>query len=118
MKQHKLIFLLLPLLLLGSCGQPNPSGSSGTSGGGGGDPGSFTPVDDADEYDAWLNSWSQPNHLYFHYNRGSKGEYDNYCLWLWQHAPQDLEGALYAFSANPVVSERVFKGADHTADRR
>lgn len=95
----KLVFLLLPLLLLGSCtNHSEPGGSSNSGGqGGGGDSGSFIPVDDADEYENWLNSWSQPNHLYFHYNRGSKGGYENYCLWLWQHSPQDLEGALYAF---------------------
>ena len=104
--KHKLVFLLVPLLLLGACNS-NPGGNSGNnsgSSGGGADPGSLVPIDDANEYDAWLDSWSQPNHLYFHYNRGSKGGYENYCLWLWQHAPQDLEGALYAFSANPVVN--------------
>ena len=92
--RNKLVFLLIPLLLLGACNN-NPGGSSGSSGEGGG--GNVIVVDDADEYENWLNSWSQPNHLYFHYNRGSKGGYENYCLWLWQHSPQDLEGALYAF---------------------
>ena len=106
----KLVFLLIPLFMLGSCAENNAnsgSNSGGNSGGGGTNSGDIVIVDDGDEYDSWLNSWSQPNHLYFHYNRGSKGEYENYCLWLWQHAPQDLEGALYAFSANPVVSDRL-----------
>ena len=104
----KLVFLLIPLLLLGSCAHHNGSESGSSGGQGGGDSGSIVPVDDADEYDAWLNSWSEPNHLYFHYNRGSKGGYENYCLWLWQHAPQDLEGALYAFPAERThVSDKL-----------
>ena len=108
--KRKLVFLLIPLLLLGSCGgggNDTSGDNSNNSGKSGADSGSVEPVEDADAYDQWLNTWSQPDHLYFHYNRGNKGEYDNYCLWLWQHAPQDLEGALYAFSANPVVSDRL-----------
>ena len=96
----KIVFLLLPLLLT-SCG-----GAGGNNSGGNGSQ-NINPIDDVDEYDAWLNTWSQPDHLYFHYNRGDKGGYDNYCLWLWQHAPQDLEGALYAFSKNPKVSDKL-----------
>ena len=104
----KLVFLLIPLLLLGACsGNPGSNSGSNSQGGGGGGTAPIIPVDDADAYDQWLDSWSQPDHLYFHYNRGSKGEYDKYCLWLWQHAPEDLEGALYAFSANPVVSKNL-----------
>ena len=104
----KLVFLLVPLLLLGSCASNNGGGSSGNSGNEGGDTGNVVVVDDADEYENWLNSWSQPNHLYFHYNRGSKGGYENYCLWLWQHSPQDLEGALYAFPAERThVSDKL-----------
>ena len=90
-KLKKIVFLLFQLLLT-ACG---------------GGKGSSSTIDDVDEYDAWLNTWSQPGHLYFHYNRGDKGGYDNYCLWLWQHAPQDLEGALYAFSKNPKVSDKL-----------
>ena len=103
--RNKIVFLLIPLLLLGACNS-NPGGNSGNSSGNT-TPDNVIVVDDADEYENWLNSWSQPNHLYFHYNRGDKGEYDNYCLWLWQHSPEDLEGALYAFSANPVVSKNL-----------
>ena len=106
----KLVFLLIPLFMLGSCAENNAnsgSNSGGNSGGGGTNSGDIVIVDDGDEYDSWLNSWSQPNHLYFHYNRGSKGEYENYCLWLWQHAPQDLEGALYAFFADFFTSHPV-----------
>ena len=110
MNKRKLIFLLIPLLLT-SCGgtsgnntdnsQSNPGGSSG------GEPTSIQPVENEDEYDTWLNSWSKPDHLYFHYNRGDKGGYDNYCLWIWQHSPQDLEGSLWAFSSNPKVSDKL-----------
>ena len=114
MDKRKLSILLLPLLLITSCGgsggsQSNASGSGASSNNGGGSSGTpdVQPVEDDDEYEKWLDSWSQPNHLYFHYNRGNKGEYENYCLWLWQHAPQDLEGALYAFSGNPVVSPKL-----------
>ena len=107
MNKTKLIFLLLPLLIT-SCGggQGGQGSNSGTSGDEGS--GSIIPIDDLDEYDEWLNSWSQPNHLYFHYNRGKKGGYENYCLWLWQHAPQDLEGSLWGFpKAQAQVSEKL-----------
>ena len=112
MKNKKVLFLLLPLLVV-SCNTVAPS--SNGQGGGGGEgqqssqqqPDSIIDIEDNDEYDEWLNSWSQPNHLYFHYNRGDKGGYDNYCLWLWQHSPQDLEGSLWGFSANPKVSDKL-----------
>ena len=103
----KLVFLLIPLLLLGSCAGNSNGNSNKNSGNNGGGTGDVVVVDDADEYENWLNSWSQPNHLYFHYNRGSKGGYENYCLWLWQHSPQDLEGALYAYSGTTDVSEKL-----------
>ena len=101
MNKMKLVILSIPFLLLTSCGG-TPGGNSNNNNSSGGGGGSDAPViiDDGNAYDEWLNSWSQPNHLYFHYNRGSKGGYENYCLWLWQHAPQDLEGALYAFPAD------------------
>ena len=100
MKKRNLIFLLLPLLVTG-CVAYNGSNSNNNSN---------NPINNSeeplteDDYDTWLNSWSKPNHLYFHYNRGDKGNYENYCLWLWQHAPQDLEGSLWAFSGNVQVS--------------
>ena len=116
MKKRTIIFLLLPLLMT-SCvthnGQQSGKSNIDSQGGGnesqpsGGGSESIEPTGDADEYDAWLNSWSKPNHLYFHYNRGDKGGYENYCLWLWQKYPQDLEGSLWAFSANPKVSDKL-----------
>ena len=60
--------------------------------------------DDPNQYDYWLNSISKPGHLYLHYNRGEETNYDDYCLWIWQSSPDDLEGTLWGYSANPVVS--------------
>ena len=100
---------MLPLIIT-SCGpvEPAKSGASGEQPASSEQPdGSVVIIDDNDEYDAWLNTWSKPGHLYFHYNRGTKGGYDNYCLWLWQHSPQDLEGSLWGFSANPKVSDKL-----------
>lgn len=115
----KLITLLILPLLMTSCvtnngkdkSSNNPSSGDDSqipsNSGDGSNTSDIQPSDEGDEYDAWLNSWSQPGHLYFHYNRGDKGGYDNYCLWLWQHSPQDLEGSLWAFSANPKVSDKL-----------
>ena len=110
MKKRNIIFLLLPLLVT-SCGETTPSGENNPTNSNNpvseNIPTSVIEVDDQDEYDHWLNTWSKPGHLYFHYNRGDKGGYENYCLWLWQHSPQDLEGSLWAFSANPKVSDKL-----------
>ena len=51
---------------------------------------------DAEEYDAWLNSWSKPNHLYVHYNRGEKNDYDQFCFWMWNDET-DTDGTLWAY---------------------
>ena len=104
MKKINILFLILPLLIT-SCGHVNPSESSQPQEGG--EPAVINDVEDNDEYDEWLNTWSKPNHLYFHYNRGTKGGYENYCLWLWQHSPQDLEGSLWGYSADPKVSDKL-----------
>ena len=130
MKKYKMIFLLFPLLLT-SClvdrsyaknrsssssessqvipisSDPTSEGSSDNSDSDEGGSASTVPIEDLDAYEDWLNSWSKPGHLYFHYNRGAKGGYDNYCLWLWQHDPQDLEGSLWAFSSDPKVSDKL-----------
>ena len=115
MKKLKVLLLILPLIIV-SCGSPNSqSNSSGDSSASSSNidssdssgSSSIDEPDDKEEYDHWLNTWSQPGHLYFHYNRGAKAGYENYCLWLWQHSPQDLEGSLWGFSANPKVSEKL-----------
>ena len=51
---------------------------------------------DVEEYDAWLNSWSKPDHLYVHYNRGDKDDYDKFCFWMWDDA-DDTNGTLWAY---------------------
>ena len=125
MKRKLMVLLLLPLLTgcvmhngqntdstkkssAGGGDTSETSDSTGSSSDSGGGSTNITPTPDGDEYDAWLNSWSQPDHLYFHYNRGTKGGYENYCLWLWQHAPQDLEGSLWAFPADKTqVSDKL-----------
>ena len=118
MKKRNLILLLVPFLLLGCVennGKNSQKSNNNSSGGdisspggeGSNPPGSISNIEDKDAYDHWLNSWSKPGHLYFHYNRGDKGGYNDYCLWLWQHSPQDLEGSLWAFSANPKVSDKL-----------
>ena len=56
----------------------------------------LTAPTDAEEYDAWLNSWSKPNHLYVHYNRGDKNDYEAFCFWMWNDAT-DTDGTLWAY---------------------
>ncbi len=51
---------------------------------------------DVEDYDAWLNSWSKPNHLYVHYNRGDKNDYDQFCYWMWNDE-DDTNGTLWAY---------------------
>ena len=108
MNKKLLIWTLIPIFLLTSCG-----GSEGSSSNNGTESTSDTSgssshsTEEGDKYDAWCNTFSKPGHLYFHYNRGDKKGYDDFCLWLWQHAPQDLEGALWAFSGNPKVSDKL-----------
>ena len=62
----------------------------------------------AESYDDWLATWSKENHLYIHYNRGTDAtDYDDYCLWLWQHAPQNIAGSLWAYGGNTKVSTAI-----------
>ena len=115
MSKKLLLICLLSSFLLGSCVKYNgkdPSAkeeddeeTSDTSGSESG--GSGKSEEEKEAYDQWLNSISKPGHLYFHYNRGDKAGYDKYCLWLWQHAPSNLEGTLWAYSADPVVSPKL-----------
>lgn len=57
---------------------------------------SITPPTDVEEYDAWLNSWSKPDHMYVHYNRGDKNDYNDFCFWMWDDA-DDTNGTLWAY---------------------
>ena len=100
MNKKLLTLFVLPFMLISCSGDGQGQGEGGS--------GEGDVVDiDVNEYDDWANSWSKPGHLYFHYNRGDKKGYENYCLWMWQHDPQDLEGALWGFSANPKVSDKL-----------
>lgn len=60
--------------------------------------------DGGDEYDYWLNKWSKPGHLYVHYNRGDKNDYDQFCFWCWDDKT-DTDGTLWAFNLDPHVSD-------------
>ncbi|MFA5421875.1 MAG: alpha-amylase family glycosyl hydrolase [Bacilli bacterium] len=100
-KAQKFLTLLLAVLLIASCdgGTTDTSSSSDSS--------SITSIEEIDEYDDWLNTWSQSGHLYLHYLRPkatAMAEYDNYALWIWQNAPQDLEGSLYCGTEAAVLS--------------
>ena len=63
----------------------------------------LTPPTDVEEYDAWLNSWSKPNHLYVHYNRGDKNDYDKFCFWMWNDET-DTDGTLWAYGGTKVYT--------------
>lgn len=98
MKKKLFILSLIPFLAAGFLAGCNTDGGSV-------DPSSDNPAEakteeDVDKYDSWLNSWSKPGHLYFHYNRGDKGGYNNYALWLWPFMPVSLEGTLWAYSSS------------------
>lgn len=67
---------------------------------------SITPPSDGDAYDAWLNSWSQDNHLYIHYNRGAgKNDYKDFCLWLWDNDTQ-TDGTLWAYDESAATERK------------
>jgi len=75
------------------------------SGGGNDDPDLPDVTDTA--YEEWVDTWSQSGHLYIHYNRGedaTSDDYSSYCLWLWPHRPNDLEGTLWAYGGQTQVS--------------
>ncbi len=67
---------------------------------------SSTSIEAIDNYDDWLNTWSEAGHLYLHYLRpqANVSEYDDYALWIWQNAPQDLEGSLYCVTSPTIRS--------------
>ena len=87
MRKKLFTIALLPLILC-SCGK-NPENSDTN--------------DEGDKYDAWCNEWSKPGHVYFHYNRGNKTDYDNFCLWIWND-DDDSAGTLWAYNGRKEVS--------------
>ncbi|MFA5481322.1 MAG: hypothetical protein WC282_02955, partial [Bacilli bacterium] len=94
--------LLLVSMLAYSCDGSTSDTSSLTSGSEDSTPISVSEIED---YDVWLNSWSENNHLYIHYlrpNASSIQEYSDYAIWIWQNAPQDLEGSIYCASNSEV----------------
>ncbi|MBO4682455.1 MAG: hypothetical protein J5618_01175, partial [Bacilli bacterium] len=105
MKKKRIISYVLPFLLLGGM-----VGSSVAM---------LSPQEEAvevkaaskkDNYEEWINSWSKSGHIYFHYNRGDKAtasDYNGYALWLWQHAPQDLDGSLWAYGGKTNISDKL-----------
>lgn len=108
MKSKTLILMSLVCLLLGGCNTKKGNNPIDPD-----DP--VDPVDPVDppdyegnEYDNWVNTWSKPGHLYFHYNRGADAtDYDNYCLWLWPFFPNNLEGTLWGYSGPTQVSSKL-----------
>ena len=104
--------LLSAALLLASCGGggDNPSSVSPSSGDATSDtsanPSTTTSereevsIPGVDDYEEWIDSWSQPGHLYFHYYRhkASEAEYAKYCVWLWEVAPDGVPGSLWGAS--------------------
>ena len=117
--KKKLLALLLTGIFLAGCstGGGNTPGGGGQGGGGGDTPsgggeggggGGTIDPEEGNKYDAWCNSWSKDGHLYFHYNRGEPNyDYNQQCLWLWPEYPEHYEGTLWAFSGDPVVSDKL-----------
>ena len=63
-------------------------------------------IESVGDYDNWIKGWSQSGHMYLHYNRGDNEAaegYAQYALWLWQHAPKDIDGSLWAYGGKTKV---------------
>jgi len=100
-KFRKTYALILAIFLIASCnGNPTDTSSSDSV------DSSTTSIEVIDNYDDWLNTWSENGHLYLHYLRpaASVTDYDDYALWIWQNAPQDLEGSLYCGTSSTLLS--------------
>ena len=102
MKSRILLFPALFTLVVGASCLPEISSAEN-------DPARFSlrasaPAEDGDAYDYWCNSWSQPGHIYFHYNRGTKDDYKDFCLWIWNDTT-DTDGTLWAYSGKTDVSK-------------
>ena len=60
LKIEKIGALFLAIFLIASCnGDPTDTSSDSSE--------SSTSIEVIDEYDDWLNTWSESNHLYIHY---------------------------------------------------
>ncbi|MBE6142167.1 MAG: hypothetical protein E7175_04960 [Erysipelotrichaceae bacterium] len=105
--------LIVPTLLFSMVGC---GGSNGSGDGSGED--ISTDSRAADDYEKWIDGWSQEGHVYMHYLRPkakSTSEYDNWGIWIWPNSPQDLEGSLWgavnkasdATVPHPMTRERM-----------
>lgn len=74
----------------------------------------LVPPSDVEEYDAWLNSWSKPNHIYIHYNRGeNKNDYDQFCFWMWNNNTH-TDGTLWAYGGTTTRKNvQLYPMSDH-----
>jgi alpha-amylase len=83
-KKWSILTMLVAMMALASCG--NGDESSDISSG----PTSIVPED---QYEDTM-TWSQPNHVYIHYRRinDDPSEYNDWTVWAWQKAPNDLGG--------------------------
>ena len=112
MKKALSICFTLLALILSSCTGPTPGGD--TSSGGNNTESSSGDEDitipGVDNYEQWIESWSEPGHLYIHYKRpgASDTEYDKYAVWIWPNAPLDLEGSLWGAS-DATVQEKFYE---------
>lgn len=87
---------LLGIITLSSCVNTTSSGDDTVT-----DSISYTDIDD---YEEWIDSWSQEGHLYIHYLRdgASEEEYNKYAIWIWQTSPIQSEGSLWGASNTDV----------------
>lgn len=102
-KLLSITFALFALLLTACDGSTNPSvedesGSESSS------TDESISIPGVDNYEEWIESWSEPGHLYIHYKRpgASDTEYNKYAVWIWPNAPLDLEGSLWGASDSNV----------------
>ena len=114
MKRNFLVALLGISLIIPAC-----SGGGGTSSGS--NPSSVIPTSSSSdvsssipkvesEYDKKCDTeYGEDGHLYFHYlkieDKNVMEEYNKYCLWMWEKAPTDDNGVLYA-ATDSKVKER------------
>ncbi len=110
MKKGKLFFSTFSLvfaLLISACRSPSESDDSSLSSSSASmsetsedTSTSLSSVETVDDYNEFLNSFSQAGHLYIHYNRPDAPiyEYNQYCVWIWQMSPKNQEGTLWGAS--------------------